>query len=293
MRLAMDTTPSWGYLLCCIERTGSNLLARALEATGRAGRPREYFNPVEQGRPWIRQILGDCDAVTGLPRILAAGMSWEGGFGAKIHWGHLRYLGLSLTGEWTEARRTELHDLLRSQCPDWPSQAEALRILWSGFADGSSLSRGYGLLRSHVPDLQVIWLRRTNMVARAVSMYRARRTGIWVREATQQAASLAVPFEAAELTEIHRLNCLGHFQEESWQRFFQEHGLTPHCVTYEDLVADYEATVGDVLGFLGVQNDSTPIAAPTSMRQADASSQEWELRYREASARMELEAPVG
>jgi LPS sulfotransferase NodH len=274
--------------LCCIERTGSNLLTRALEATGLAGRPAEYFNPVEQQRPRMRQILGECTVVTGLRKILTAGTTSNGWFGAKIHWGHLRYLGLSVDGEWTEARRTELHDLLRSQAPDLLAREAAVRLLWSRFAQAHSLRSAYELLQSHLPDLRVIWLRRTNMVARAVSLYRARRSGIWVQHITQQPASAAAPLDAADLAEIHRLNCLGHFQEESWQRFFREHALVPHCVTYEDLVADHEATVRGVLRFLGIRDERTRFPPPSSVRQADASSQEWELRYRELSTRLGL-----
>ena len=59
--------PSRGYLLCCIERTGSNLLTQALTGTGMAGRPLEYFNPAEQETPWMREILGASPMVEGLP----------------------------------------------------------------------------------------------------------------------------------------------------------------------------------------------------------------------------------
>ena len=48
-----------------------------------------------------------------------------------------------------------------------------------------------------------------------------------------------------------------------------------------ELVADYESTVRRVLEFLGIGDERTPIPPCDSHRQADASSQEWELRYRE------------
>ena len=228
----VDATPSQGYLLCSIERTGSTLLARALKGTDLAGRPREYFNPVEQARPWMREILGESTTVTGLRKILTAATTSNGWFGTKMHWGHLRYLGLSVEGCWTEERRTELYDLLRLRSPSPLPRAAALDLLWSQSVDGHSLTSAYGLLRSHLPDLRVIWLRRANMVARAVSFYRARRTGVWFRHMTAPAATAADVAEEMDLAEIHLLNCLGQFQEESWQRFFHEHALAPHCVTY-------------------------------------------------------------
>src|ERR1039457_5546683 len=48
--------PSRGYLICCIERTGSNLLTEALSHTGIAGHPAEYFNPTLQDTPLVRDI---------------------------------------------------------------------------------------------------------------------------------------------------------------------------------------------------------------------------------------------
>jgi LPS sulfotransferase NodH len=80
------------------------------------------------------------------------------------------------------------------------------------------------------------------------------------------------------------LYCLGRFQEEWWQRFFQEHEISPHCVVYEELVADYESTVRGVLGFLGLNSEQTCIPPPRSQKQSDALSQEWQERYRKLSA---------
>jgi trehalose 2-sulfotransferase len=281
-------TPARSYLLCCIERTGSTLLALALQRTGLAGRPREYFNPVEQDKPWLRAILGELDVVTGLSSILRAGTTPNGWFGAKVHWGHLRYLGLSMTGEWSEARRTALADLLGSRLPELLPSAAAVELLRSQFSEQREQRRGLALLCSHLPDLRVIWLRRTNMAARAVSLYRARRTGVWFQHHTEAGSVVSKPVQDVDLAEIHILNCIGYFQEESWQRIFAAHGIVPHCVTYEDLVADHESTVRRVLEFLGIGDETTSIAAPESLRQSDGMSVEWEARYRELSAELGL-----
>ncbi|MEL7157611.1 MAG: Stf0 family sulfotransferase, partial [Actinomycetota bacterium] len=44
----MDATRS--YLICCVQRTGSWLLAHALADTGWAGTPSDYFDDAERER---------------------------------------------------------------------------------------------------------------------------------------------------------------------------------------------------------------------------------------------------
>ena len=52
-----DTFPGRAYLVCCDARTGSSLLAATLRATGRAGKPFEYFARAEIDKPWLRAEL--------------------------------------------------------------------------------------------------------------------------------------------------------------------------------------------------------------------------------------------
>jgi LPS sulfotransferase NodH len=277
--------PSRGYLLCCIERTGSNLLAEALAGTGIAGRPVEYFNPVEQARPWMRDILGDSTMVDGLPKILIAGTTPNGLFGAKLHWGHFRHLGMSISGEWNDAQRVAPHELLRSQVPNLLSRAAACELLRSRFSDLRSNATAYQTLRSRLPKLRFIWLRRQNMVARAISHVRARQTGIWHQTLPKSSSVPNNQVYEFDLMEIHHWYCLGAFQEELWQRFFDEQDISPHYVKYEELVADYESTVRRVLRFLDIDGEQIFIRPPRSLKQSDALSEEWEERYRRLSVK--------
>ena len=284
--------PSRGYLICCIERTGSNLLAGALTQTGRAGRPHEYFNPVLQNVPWMRAILGDSTPLTGVTKILRAGATPNGLFGTKLHWGHLRHLARALDSGGQELPTVEPGAALKflSQFPQMLPTAEFLDLLRARVVSRSNMTAAYAWFESYLPDLRIVWLRRRNMVARAISHYRALHTKEWHR--FQAAADGAVTAEPAlqpamapdfDLARIHQLYGLGLFQEESWQWLFQERGIVPHYVTYEDLDADYEPTVRGVLEFLGVGAAGGTIAPTNLARQADALSQEWETRYRKLS----------
>ncbi len=276
--------PSRGYLLCCIERTGSNLLGQALAGTGIAGRPVEYFNPVEQNTPWMRDILGGLSMVEGLPKILMAGTTPNGLFGAKVHCRHFRYLGMSVNREWDDSQRTAMYELLRSGSPNLLSYAAARELLLSRFSNLRAHATAYAFLRSRLPDLRMIWLKRQNMVARAISHFRAGKTGIWHQTSSNVGIAPVKQLHDFDLPEIHTLYCLGCFEEELWQRFFEEYEISNYCVTYEELVTDYESTVHRVLGFLGVERPNMLIPPPVSFRQSDALSEEWEERYRKVSA---------
>jgi LPS sulfotransferase NodH len=287
------TMPSRGYLLCCVERTGSTLLANALTGTGVAGRPLEYFNPFEREKTWMRDILGDSTLVDGFSKVLVAGTTPNGLFGVKVHSIHFKHLGMRVDGTWNDSHRAMLrggltggpmHQLLRSRLPNLLPQAAAYELLWSRFSNLRSHATAFAFLRSRLPDLRVIWLRRKNMVARAVSDFRARKTGIWYQPLSKGDAAPVEHVDEFDLAEIHNLYCVGGFHQELLQQFFREQAISPHCVVYEELVADYESTVRGVLGFLGVTSQQTVIPQPRSLKQSDAISEEWEERYRKLSA---------
>ena len=280
-------TPSRGYLLCCVERTGSNLLAYALKSTFLAGRPREYFNPFDVE---LCAILGNATMVTGFSKILVAGTTPNGCFGAKLHWGHFRSLGATISSKEGESTRPNytpasagpevsdllpvaaVHDSWRAQLPTHLAYAAS----------------AYALFRSRIEDLRVIWLTRENMVARAISHFRAIRSDVWHRapKSLNRVPAREYDFDA---TEIHHLYCMGVFHQECWQGFFQQHGLDPLHVVYEDLVANYESTIRRVLEFLDLGAAVKSIPRPVSFRQADETSQKWESRYRQLLAEAGLQ----
>jgi LPS sulfotransferase NodH len=268
-----------GYLLCSIERTGSNLVTDALKTTGMAGHPAEYFNPSEQTKPWIRDILGGDSIDRGMPKILKAGTSDNGVFGAKLHWNHMNFLGMSVTNEWDWARQAAAYQFLKSRVPD-VTFAEAAELLRFRFGSLGPASSACALLQSFLPDLQWVWLTRRNMVARAISHFRARQTGRWYQPMSDNRPPMEPPPEF-DFSEIHALHCLGHFHHELWDRFFQQRNISPHCVVYEDLIADYEPTIRGILQFLDLADAIDAVPPPVSARQSDALSQEWECRYRE------------
>ena len=122
------------------------------------------------------------------------------------------------------------------------------------------------------------------MVARAISLFRARQTGVWHKSLSRDRAVPDNHVENFDFAEIHILQSLGGFQEEQLQRFFKENEISPHSVVYEELVTSYEPTVRRVLDFLQIRTEQTRIPPPSSLKQSDSLSQEWEERYRRLSA---------
>src|SRR5215469_3930753 len=140
--------PFKSYLICCAERTGSTLLSEGLIATGVAGRPQSYFNRVAHFNPRYQRLLGNAkDDDNYLDKVAAAATTPNGVFAAKVHWEH--FLNLL---------------------------AKVDRALPPGSAGGGSV---HARLQMRFPDLRYIWLTRRNAVARAISHYRAQKTGRW------------------------------------------------------------------------------------------------------------------
>ena len=273
--------PDRGYLICCLERTGSTLLAQTLSDTSMAGQPIEYFNPVMQDKPRLRAILGDLQLLEGFEKVLCAGTTPNGVFGAKLHWGHLRFLGMSLQGRWSKAARTMMLDVLRAQLPKLLSESEVASVLDPTFSDLNAQAVALDFLKTHIPGLQFIWLTRQNMLCRALSHFRAMKSDVWFHTVDGKAPQEGGhPLPEFDLGEVHTFYQLGLYQEKSWQAIFAKHGITPHCVVYEELIANREETIRGVLRFLGVNAGVASIPSPRSGRQADEVSEEWERLYR-------------
>ena len=117
------------------------MLAEALQSTGIAGRPREYFDPVIE-RKWI-ESQGVTPATPYFDTVIASGISSNGVFGAKVLWHQFARL-------MTKPRLIE----------------------------GTS-AVGAELLRRAFPDLRYVFLTRRDKIRQAISYDRAIRSGLW------------------------------------------------------------------------------------------------------------------
>jgi LPS sulfotransferase NodH len=245
-----DTFPGRAYLVCCDARTGSSLLAATLRATGRAGKPFEYFTRAEIDKPWLRAELRVADDLpfTSFPAwrdyILKAGSEMGGVFAASVHYWQL------------------------------PHCVETFRPA------GSSLSP-LDVLRGFFPDLRLIWLRRDNIVAQAISHHVAMSTNIWnsrLGGAVRPGESdRGAPYDFDKIE--HQVQSVLAAQA-GWRETLKGAEAITMPLSYEKLAADLPGAVARVFAHVGLEMGPEPIRAPGLEKQAGAWSVEMERRYR-------------
>jgi LPS sulfotransferase NodH len=132
--------PAVAYIIASTMRTGSYLLCEGLEATGRAGHPREVFCPERRANyAGLWQLPRDIGFDGYLREAIRKGTTENGVFGMKIHGHHVEPL----------ARECGV-------------AGEPWRVLPQLF-----------------PSAKYIHLRRRNRRAQAISWYRAAVTNEW------------------------------------------------------------------------------------------------------------------
>ncbi len=246
-----DTFAGPAYFVCCDARTGSNLLAATLRATGRAGKPFEYFSLAEIDKPWLRGELRVPDGVsfTGFSDwrgyILRASSEMGGIFGASVHYWQL--------GHCLETFRA---------------------------AGADPTTSALDVLRRVFPRLRLIWLRRNNVVAQAISHYVAISTNIW--DSRSQApggqSDRGAPYAFAEID--HQVTS-ALAAAQGWRDTLKGAEAITLPLAYEELAADLPGTVRRVFVHLGIDPGDAPIQPPCLEKQAGPWSQDMERIYRE------------
>lgn len=239
------TRPRSSYFICCMQRSGSWLLADALKATGRAGQPEEYYWDVFResylhrwGRPRIDSFADF------LELSFRDGTSANGVFGAKLHWEELEQLCAALAG-----------------LDESPPGASAIELLSRSF-----------------PTPSFIYLRRADTVRQAISWWRALSTAGWYH--VDGEAPPASPSDPPDWRRLRGLEQHLIDGDRRWRAFFRAAGITPLELEYEDLAADYESVVATAFAFLGLAGE--PVPAPRLKRQRDERTESWARDYVQA-----------
>jgi trehalose 2-sulfotransferase len=265
------------YLVCATQRSGSTLLCEFLRATGVAGVPDEYFERlrasglVRQPRQYFEDpsVLDIADRLMpmaqGRPEqagefeqwfryVLQRGTTPNGVFGAKMMWNYLDDFKL---------RMAELPGLGNL------SFNERLDVVF--------------------PQLKIIFIRRRDKVAQAVSLWRAIQTQQWRTESESdsvvadidEAVDLRYDYRAIEhlLDELHRWDA-------RWEDWFHASGREPIRVFYEEFTVNRAVTIGRVLDALGV-DPPEPEGKKPMKRQADGRSKDWVVRFRIDAERLQ------
>jgi LPS sulfotransferase NodH len=204
-----------------------------------------HFNPRYQ------RILGNAkDDDKYLDKVTAAATTPNGVFAAKVHWEH--FLNLL---------------------------AKVDRALPPGSAGGESV---HARLEMRFPRLRYIWLTRRNAVARAISHYRAQKTGRWQVDARWTTDDTGAEGEPSfDFDAIDAFVRVGEIENARWRQYFAEHAISPLELVHEELVKDLVGTIRAVLGFLDIAVENVQLPPPSLRPQADDRSRAWEARYRQ------------
>jgi LPS sulfotransferase NodH len=283
--------PQRSYIVCATPRSGSTLVCHALEETGVAGRPEEYFEALRHsGRPRrpeeyfvgvedpsIRDHLGE--------RAVGSEPAPRSPLWSRAAYD--RYL------EWAfEAGTT-------------PNGIFGAKLMWGYFGDFVSLLRNVPayrdvplaeLLPAVFPDLTLVRIVRANKVRQAVSLWKAVQTATWrENQASAKATSLeddgSPPYR--NFIEEHRPQLRFHYraiehlleqilvEESRWDAFFEHSGIKPVLVLYENFAADYETSTLRLLERLGLSPPDDFDFEPRMKRQSDRVNDDWVKRYSE------------
>src|SRR5579872_3233712 len=238
----MDACSS--YIICSTQRSGSTLLCDGLISTGVAGRPAEYFNvgpgDTDHQQPPWKDDLRTKPLAEYLPVALRHGTTENGVFGLKLHWIQLQMLERNLVA-----------------------------------MQGGNASLAERLARAF-PQPRYIWMTRRDKVRQAVSLFKAKQSHSW--HSIVPGRSSAPPVYSFHLIEAAQRQIIQ--EEAAWAGFFDEAGIVPHTVVYEDLVMAYEETIHGVLEYLEIPlPEGVVIPAPRLRKLADDLSEQWVRRY--------------
>lgn len=250
----MVQPPRRSLIVWMTQRVGSSMLCQTLEETGLVGRPGESLN------------ADDADSVLEKHGV------------RTIH---------------------ELREKLWSD-EETPNGIVGLKYGLVAYRHAAFTEAFRVLVDSAEPDEQTIWsamfprarhvfLTRRNKVALAVSWLRAIRTGRGHRRVDEPPLE-PVSDDAYDYDAIAHLLVEANLREAATQGLFQAWGVVPLTVVYEDMIADYDATVRRVLEHAQVEPPRV-IPSPTYVRLADDMSERWIQRFR-LESQAQYERPV-
>jgi LPS sulfotransferase NodH len=247
---ARNGAPARTILLCTHPRSGSTLLGEALYFARGLGCPLEYFHA-----------------------------GFRPAFASRWCTADLDQLGAAVRRHRTEPDGTMSVKLFWRDIEEIATEADPQLAAFTGVPPDDAPAAYYRALASHMerlfPEPSIVHLQRDDRLRQAISTVVAVDTGRWRSiEGIEGRDALGAPVFDAE--RIERLMGYSDYCHGHLRNLFAAMGVAPLAMSYEALTADYSASVGRVLAWLGSNADAP---APRMRRQADADSEAMVLRY--------------
>jgi trehalose 2-sulfotransferase len=241
-----------GYIICGTPRTGSTLLCDLLASTKRTGNPDSFYRRQSiswWAEEWNLSKPGSMSAhefdVAYLNAAIKAGKGGTGIFGLRLMRENLGELSAILD-----------------------------RIYPALSSDKARLERAFG-------NILYLHLSREDKLAQAVSLVKAEQTGLWhVAPDGTEIERVAPPQDPqydfvrirGEVRELEQYDV-------AWNAWFEEQGIAPLRLGYEELSANPAATLIRICDALGVAAPKVADVRPGVAKLADATSLDWMRRY--------------
>jgi trehalose 2-sulfotransferase len=265
--------PMLSYLVCATPRSGSTLLCRALDQTGVAGHPAEYFEAlIHSGLPRRPHEYFDPERHANIVERLAFREMPDGAAKPNTLWQpetYDQYLSWALEQGTT------------------PNGVFGAKLMWGYLGDFAELLRGIeGMAERPIPEmlgrafpgLRYIQINRENKIRQAISLWKAVQTQKWKQEPGERERRAVEPVFSFRAINYLVRQLTAH--EASWDAYFLGLGQEPLRLTYEQLAEGTGAVVGRVLEHLGIRAPASTLEEPPRLSvQADAVSEEWVARF--------------
>jgi len=136
-------------------------------------------------------------------------------------------------------------------------------------------------LHDAFPNMSVIFLRRTNVVAQAISLWKAELTQSWV-SSMEAKKDPHYNFEG-----IRRRYFDLKIHDLMWEKYLRDEKISYLNIIYEDMEKNESKFFFNILSFIGESDKFDKIAKPEMKKQANQQSIEWEKRFRKEYAKID------
>lgn len=242
------------YIICATARSGTTLLCDLLADSRVAGRPDSFFR-LQSMRSWWAQQLGVSVAEWSdehafdhsyFTAVLQEGAGGTQVFGMRLMWSQVDNL------------------------------SKRLGVLYPG------LSSDMARFRAAFGPIRFVHLSRKDKVAQAVSLIKAKQSGLWhvnadgterEREKPGQVPAYDARVLSEQVAEYER-------HDAAWVDWFVEQNIQPVRITYEALSDNPQATLAIILSALGLDPTIAEPVKPRTTKLADSEGREWATRFR-------------
>jgi len=147
----------------------------------------------------------------------------------------------------------------------------------TSWQDFSPLAAGY---KQIFPNLRVVYLDRKDIIAQAVSLYRAVETGTWHVPRDQKRAAPSGAQDQLNLSHLSAWLETIEAEKRGWKRFFAAENITPLRLLYEDFADDVAKAITAISDFLAIPLNREIGPEVGFQKLSDAASQAWVERAR-------------